>query len=904
MIPLKLQIKNFLSYGSSVQTIDFGHYNLICLSGKNGHGKSALLDALTWALWGQARKLSGNARADQGLLRLGQTQMMVCLDFECNGQAYRIKREFMQTYGKPVTLLEFGFFDPSHDKFVPLTEKTIRDTQAKIDQMLHLTFDAFVNSAFLRQGQANEFSKKSPKERKDVLASILGLDRYEAIRRLAGERIKQTNTYKIHLSTLNTKLEQELAHATIIAQQLNALNQQQHALMQQEQSLEQEKANLYNELLANQKAQQQYALVKYQFQQLTTEQHSLRQQLQNIFNQWRTVHKQQLHAIDFSKLEQQKKDYVDRIKNHQQILQDQLVLKQELLMLKETATKINQEFHEKKSIEINTKKISIERLLAEKNHVEISIKDSKAKLSRLEQENANYKDELNKNPQENSNVVIQMRIGIEKRFEKRKEHYQRWITQANIIKTELVTNEQKNKLVHDEESPSCPLCEQNLSASRKRFLKKKFEDETGFLMNRLNRLSKLIKKIKAILIDQHAQLELLKKQEQEQQVALIKIQELNKAIDKIELEKKEQNQNLIKFQELYAIVQNTLHAEQRSLQQLLQSSKHELETTNEYSIVQKKITGIEQKLALHSYDKSAHDKAAHALAQVEQQLADCKQLQDQALFQDQKKEQIKQLCNSLKQIKQQLAVHIQTLTGEQQLSAQEKILALKKHEIERAMADIAKHKEQLLREKGGLENQQQKLEQVKQEYTQQQKELKICQTTIDDYQAIALATGKDGIQALLIEDAIPEIEHEANDLLAKLTDNQTQLFIESLRDLKKGGTKETLDIKISDAAGIRPYELFSGGEAFRIDFALRIAISKLLARRAGTSLQTLIIDEGFGSQDEEGLSHIMDALYKIQEYFSKIIIVSHLSSMKNQFPVHFVIEKGPNGSMVEVMEQG
>ena len=58
------------------------------------------------------------------------------------------------------------------------------------------------------------------------------------------------------------------------------------------------------------------------------------------------------------------------------------------------------------------------------------------------------------------------------------------------------------------------------------------------------------------------------------------------------------------------------------------------------------------------------------------------------------------------------------------------------------------------------------------------------------------------------------------------------------------------------------HELFSGGEAFRIDFALRIAISKLLARRAGTALQTLIIDEGFGSQDEEGLAHIMEALYR------------------------------------------
>ena len=104
-----------------------------------------------------------------------------------------------------------------------LTEKTIRDTQAKIDQILHLTFDAFINSAFLRQGQANEFSKKSPKERKEVLASILGLDRYENIRRLAAERIKQTTAYKLHMSTLSAKLEQELAHEPVIEQKLKEL---------------------------------------------------------------------------------------------------------------------------------------------------------------------------------------------------------------------------------------------------------------------------------------------------------------------------------------------------------------------------------------------------------------------------------------------------------------------------------------------------------------------------------------------------------------------------------------------------------------------------------------------------------------------------------------------------------
>ena len=161
MIPIKLQLKNFLSYGAQIQTIDFSPYPLICLSGKNGHGKSALLDAITWALWGQARKVSNTAKADQGLVRLGQTQMMVLLDFECAGQTYRVRREYMITYGKPYATLEFGILNTKTDTVTPLSDKTISKTQEKIEQTLRIDFQSFCNSAFLRQGNANEFSQKS-----------------------------------------------------------------------------------------------------------------------------------------------------------------------------------------------------------------------------------------------------------------------------------------------------------------------------------------------------------------------------------------------------------------------------------------------------------------------------------------------------------------------------------------------------------------------------------------------------------------------------------------------------------------------------------------------------------------------------------------------------------------------
>ena len=131
MIPVRLQLKNFLSYGPTLQTIEFSNYPLICLSGKNGHGKSALLDAITWALWGQARKTSATVKADQGLVHLGQTQMMVIFDFEFNNQLYRVRREFAITYGKPLARLEFGLLDAEKNNIIPLTGKTIRDTQAE-----------------------------------------------------------------------------------------------------------------------------------------------------------------------------------------------------------------------------------------------------------------------------------------------------------------------------------------------------------------------------------------------------------------------------------------------------------------------------------------------------------------------------------------------------------------------------------------------------------------------------------------------------------------------------------------------------------------------------------------------------------------------------------------------------
>ena len=903
MIPLKLQLKNFLSYGNELQTIDFGNYSLICLSGKNGHGKSALLDALTWSLWGQARKIGGSPKADQGLLRLGQTQMMVSLDFECAGNSYRIRREYMQTYGKPVTVLDFALYDAKANTYISLTEKTIRDTQAKIENTLRLSFDSFINSAFLRQGHSNEFSKKSPKERKEILAAILGLESYERIRRRATEKIKSIHTQQHYFNTLKEKFENDLAQKNAINESLKAIIKAQADNLQKKSLLSQEKV-LYEQTLENiNQEKNKLTIQKAHYQQLQENKHLLEKELHEKRAAWKRTHSLQLKSINYNQLEQDKEYLLNEIKNHQELLQNRLLLQQELLTEKEKASTLYHSLHAQKNIAVNNKKITLERLLSEKKHLVFQINDATHLLEKVNSE----RDNLQKEQEEIEKKIIildtQKNKYLEAQFQKRRDYYQRWIAQLNFTSSELQALSQKCRLVNQEQSPCCPLCEQNLSASRKRFLKQKFDEQTKIFERNYYRFNIIIKKLKQLLITQHEQLQLLGTQTQEQAVYVVTKDELLKKITICTEKKLDVQQNLNKYKELLAIVEQTIQSEQNFLNTLTTSNHpDESAETKLYTVLQTNIVALEQQIGTHKYNKQKHDTALQQLVYTQKQLDEYKNVNEHQHIQPQRMLDIQELCRSLKTLKKKLSESSELNKQEFKLLESQKSVKEKIKELETIHADRIKEYEQLLQQRGSLENQQKKLEETEKDYYHYQKEIQICIAQAADYHAIAHVTSKDGIQALLIEEAIPEIEHEANELLSRLTDNQTQLFIESLRDLKKGGSKETLDIKISDATGIRPYELFSGGEAFRIDFALRIAISKLLARRAGTSLQTLIIDEGFGSQDEEGLSHIMEALYKIQNDFAKIIIVSHLNSMKNQFPVHFVIEKRSNGSTVEIFE--
>lgn len=904
MIPLKLQIKNFLSYGATLQTIDFAPYHLICLSGKNGHGKSALLDAITWAIWGQARKISGVAKADTHLLRLGQQQMLVILDFEFNQRHYRIRREFALTHGKQYASLDFALIE--FDKTISLTNKTIRETQAVIETTVGLDFESFINSAFLRQGQSNEFSKKSPKERKDILGTILGLNHYELLKKKALDKVKNATMEIAHLSKFQEKLNHELIRLPELTASVLTVNQSLAILDEHEKLCVTQKNALNDKKNQLQAEKNQQSLITLQCNQKEEEVAKTIRSLQENYEQWRLLHKKYLNYKRLEDHEKHKQELLNKMAKLQNEHQKHLTIKEKELLLKqreqELVTKIKSE-HAKKVHECYMNLTTVQHELLTKKELVLTTEKQKTKieneLKTIQESLSILHTTLNELTWVHSSLK-----NAENLFEKRKTHYLQWGSELNALTTEIKQLQQKQILTSDESNPSCPLCEQNLSASRKKFLKSHFLHRLTFLNHRTMRLKTVIATLKQLLIDQNQTLEQLKKKLQEFTTAEIRSKELCNQAEKLTLELQEYTHQITAVQQEHERLNAAVLKQQILYDQIKGDENNAVTHNRDYLAVQAELTGLEAERDALRYQHSDLDTIRDQLLNLENIICHAQSIEQELDKKRSIAKTITDLCQAIKKLKNEHNELIAKKAHYQSLDVQMQQIQSLEITIEQTELRYKKEKESLLQQRGSLEKERMTLMGYETEYKVHHDKIKELQELCYDYQNIAHALGKDGIQALIIEDALPEIEQEANYLLGQLTDNQAHIIIDSLRDLKKGGTKETLDIKISDSIGIRPYELFSGGEAFRIDFALRLAISKLLARRAGTSLQTLIIDEGFGSQDEDGLSHIMDALYKIQNNFCKIIIVSHLASMKDQFPVHFFIEKGSQGSNLRIIEQG
>jgi len=222
-------------------------------------------------------------------------------------------------------------------------------------------------------------------------------------------------------------------------------------------------------------------------------------------------------------------------------------------------------------------------------------------------------------------------------------------------------------------------------------------------------------------------------------------------------------------------------------------------------------------------------------------------------------------------------------------------------EARSAIGDLQARTQSLRQERGSLEERLRTAEQAAKEADELAASLRESERRLQVLKALAQAFGKQGIPALLIEKAVPDLEAVANDVLSVLSDGRMSLELRSQRETKAKTLQETLDIIIADERGSRPYENFSGGEAMRVDLAVRIALSVLLASRAGARCELLVLDETAAPLDAQGRALFVDCLSKVADRFATILCITHVEELKDLFPFRFEVTKNAEGSRVNLV---
>jgi|GEM_PF-1773471 exonuclease SbcC len=171
------------------------------------------------------------------------------------------------------------------------------------------------------------------------------------------------------------------------------------------------------------------------------------------------------------------------------------------------------------------------------------------------------------------------------------------------------------------------------------------------------------------------------------------------------------------------------------------------------------------------------------------------------------------------------------------------------------------------------------------------------------YTILEEAFGKDGIPTAILRDLVPEVEDEASKLLRELSNGRMAIDFRFGRTTGRGTQTDELIIEAEDGTGKHPVTRYSGGERMRINLALRLGISEVIAIRSGYKgkIETLIIDEGLGALDEEGRQATIEILRQLRQRFRKILVISHVEDVKEAFETKLVISKDTKGQSVVEM---
>lgn len=850
MRPLQIEVANFGAIPHAL--INLVGIDLASVCGANGAGKStAITIAPMFALFGTTKS---GCSADN-MVRTGATEASVAFDFDHHGEVWRVIRT-RSTKGKGKSTLELQ--RQSGELWASESGASIAETQKKIIQLLNLDEETFLSSSMILQGRSNEFTSRPAGQRKAILAQILQLEQYESLqdksRAKAGEVSQALEKIKTQIAVIDQRLAEK---PSLESKKLTAEMQKAHCkskIKRLEAELHSHQIE-YSVLLAKlQQAEQIGQQAEGLRNEVKAKSFERDRSLARLETAKQLLNKEEVILNKATEHEQIKNTVTElRVKRSQQdaIFQEASRLKEEFVTVEKsqsiTATKVKEI---EAVIEDRPRLLAVkaeydraiirmdecQKLREEDQCLLAAVKECNDQLIRVKDQYINQ--EVNFKQQINT-LEVKAAMLADANCVDIKRAQCRFLANAIEAERELVNVRDQYSVWKAHMDIGIASAQKELTAAQDAYAAFGFNPlEPIEVQQKINQLKPDVDKL-AQISAMEPLLETLTTQLTELNTRHV---DINTRLEAMRAQYKELSEGLKQLPEL--------ESKLSTLEPWLKS-KEQLPAAREIATIA----------------KEAVDKLNEEI-EVATIQADKLQLEYTELFGD--AEGLK--CQAEEKVK----------------NVQE---ALKTHQDEHLY---------LATQLGGIQAKLDSLAQDEQQRLTLAADMEPLAKELVRWQTLVKAFGRDGIPALIIENAVPELERISNDILGQMSGGKHYLRFETQRELKsRSGMTETLDIIVGDWAGERIYETFSGGEQLRIDFAIRFALAELLARRAGARVDWVCVDEGFGSQSEEYLPLVIDAIKSISSRFGMVLVISHVKAVQEAFEQKIVFM--PTDEGVEVL---
>ncbi len=863
MIPIYLKLLNFMSHEDT--EIDFRKIDVVCIQGPNGAGKSAVADGMLYALYGQTSR-----GKDDDIVRLGCQEMTDIFDFEQSAQVYRIIRK-KSIIGRGKNIVELHTLNGSDDSWTPLS--TGDSAKGMILDILHRDYNTFISSSFLLQGQGERLITSRPSERYKVVFDIMGCERYAEYR-------KKTTSMK-------NKTE---GQKTVLLDSIGDLQTQTSSIIDLESLYETKKASLkaISETLSGKEKllvslTSDLAVVTARLKELDAASEKLK-----VLEKEKAEFVLKKHAIETSvkpvaaNLEQQVSTLYIGLAEKETGLQEAMTL------LADHKAKLSSlEGIQKEISSLESKRIALNNAITEtEKHV------------------ARYRKILD-NKQKILSLVEEEKAGNRK-LQSMREDYDKLLVESNALNADLrKTSEIETSIAKLQTAVS--------SKEKDRGHAIKTLEEK---ISQAKKKASLIEQTVCKGVDEYARCPFIKDAVEGRgslETLNTELAGLNRPLDIPEIKEIEGLKKQLSSSDP-AFIKNKIK-----------------QVTDNANKLKTDITTLEKRIeVLSSWTKHA---AEISTAEIEMERSGKSVLDAKAEISDieARKKKLSVQVEEMKSISNSILV-VEAVIDRLRIAAEVHGILGKINEIEMKIEESSGRISALLESKKKqieLEERIKELKSVAGSLKDEEKmtleavsklefEIKSCKQAMEKLKVMEkeiaalsrryrileiLEDAYERIPFYILDNVIPIMEEEANRILEGISTTGMRLELRTEKANKSNkGIRDTLDIIVSDIAGERPIEFYSGGEKTRQILALAVGLAELSARKAGVKISTFLIDEPAGL-DKQGLIDFGKSFIKLVEsrVFKKGMLMAHEEILKDIFDQKILVTKEGTTSRVEVL---